>query len=85
MIKVSIKWILILLLIVGVGAFGWYSGYKFNAFKGKQTESGTVLLEKIKKVSQLVTVQGEMSEIYKFKEYQFFDLLPFPFIRKIIV
>lgn len=75
--KVSIKWFIIILLIAGAGAFGWYSGYKFNTFETKKTESSTVLLEKIKKVTQLVTVQGEMSEIYQYKEYQFFDLLPF--------
>lgn len=75
--KVGIKWILILGIFLVATVAAWYSGYKYQMFDTKQVEDSTVLLERVKKVTQLVTVQGEMSEIYTFSEYQYFDISAF--------
>jgi len=42
-------------------------------------ENATVLLEKIKTVAKLVTVEGYFSEVYDYKDYWQYDL---PFLRK---
>ncbi len=75
--KISIKVILGILLIVASIFFGTYLGYQWFAPKVSSEEQSTILLEKIKNITQLATVQGELSEIYKYKEHQFFDIAPF--------
>jgi Protein of unknown function (DUF4230) len=55
-----------LLLVFALG--GWASWY-FFAPKEKPVEESTVLLEKIKTVCKLVTVEGQFSEIYNYSEY----------------
>jgi Protein of unknown function (DUF4230) len=48
---------------------GWLT-YQFFVPKQKATESSTVLLEKIRAVCKLVTVEGQFSEIYNYDEYE---------------
>ncbi len=43
----------------------------------KSEISSAVLLERIEKVSKLITVEGHFSEIYDYKDYYFYDLSPF--------
>jgi len=40
-------------------------------------EQSTVLLEKIKKVTKLITVEGYFAEIYDHKDYYYYDISPF--------
>lgn len=61
------------LLLIGalVGAFllgGWLA-YRFWAPKSQPVESASVLLEKIRAVVKLTTVEGQFSEIYNYSEY----------------
>ena len=62
-----------LLLILGLAlAFvlgGWLS-LRLLAPKPKPVEEATVLLEKIRQVFKLVTVEGQFSEVYNYNEYQ---------------
>lgn len=61
------------LLLIGAVALafllgGWLA-YRFFAPPPKPVENATVLLEKIRKVLKLTTVEGDFSEIYNYSEY----------------
>ena len=58
-----------LLLITAVFILGGLASWYFFAPKNKPVEESTVLLEKIKTVCKLVTVEGQFSEIYNYSEY----------------
>lgn len=63
-------------LIFGLGVL--VTRYFYTArLKTNSDEQSTVLLEKIKKVSKLVTVEGYFSEIYDYKDYYGYDWSPF--------
>ncbi|MFZ1457390.1 MAG: DUF4230 domain-containing protein [Saprospiraceae bacterium] len=84
MIRLGIKQILIsTILILGLGFAMWYY-MKNHIFKVQEAESSTLVLEKIKTVTKLITVEGQFSELYNYKEsyeYDFFNL----FSKKIIL
>ena len=63
-----------ILLLVGLA---WWTGVKSNLWKKYEAESSTVLLNKIEKVVKLVAVEGNISEIYDYKDYYNFDIAPF--------
>ncbi len=67
--------ILLMILIFGAGLF--LAKY-ISIFSPQQvTETSTeVLLERVRKVAKLVTVEGEFSEIYTHKDYYYFDFWP---------
>lgn len=77
MIKFSVKWIIIIAVFIIAIAGSWYSGYRFQMFDTVKQESSEVLLERVKKVTQLVTVQAEMSEIYTYQDFKYFDISMF--------
>ncbi len=58
--------ILIILLAIGIA---WYSGFKASFFEKKSTLTQEVVLEQIKNVVKLGTVEGYFSEIYNYKEH----------------
>ena len=65
-----LKRILILVALVLAFSLGGWLTYRFFAPKEtKPQESATVLLEKIREVVKLTTVEGEFSEIYNYSEY----------------
>lgn len=69
----------VLLLILGALIF---IGYKVNNWvqwrKEYQVEaSSQAILDRIEKVSKLITVEGYFSEIYDYKDYYWYDLSPF--------
>ncbi|MEQ1746335.1 MAG: DUF4230 domain-containing protein [Saprospiraceae bacterium] len=51
---------------------GWLAVRLFTPKETKPQESATVLLEKIRTVVKLTTVEGEFSEIYNYSEYSGF-------------
>lgn len=61
------------ILLIGAVALAFVLGswlvYRFLAPAPKPAESATILLEKIRKVIKLTTVEGEFSEIYSYNEY----------------
>lgn len=63
-----------ILILVGLA---WWTGVKSTLWKKYEAESSTVLLNKIEKVVKLVAVEGNISEIYDYKDYYNFDIAPF--------
>lgn len=59
----------IIILVASFLVGGWLSWRYFSA-NPKAIEDSTVLLEKIKTVAKLSTVEGTFSEIYNYSEYQ---------------
>ncbi len=57
---------------------GWYGQQYYESFKAtKAEENSQVLLEKIKTVCKMVTVEGYFSEVYDYKDYWGYDMGPF--------
>lgn len=66
------------LALVAVFALGIFVAKKYYQVGKLSTEQDAkVLLERIKTVAKLVTVEGYFSEIYTHKDYYHFDLSPF--------
>lgn len=77
----TIKSVLIpaaLLLVFLLGVVVTRQFYVRSAKENSREES-EVLLEKIRTVAKLVTVEGYFSEIYNYQDYYYYDL---PFLRK---
>ncbi len=64
---------LVLAFGLGIWAMDWY--HKKTA--ANVEEQSTVLLEKIKKVTKLITVEGHFTEIYSHKDHYYYDISPF--------
>ena len=75
--------IIVLFAILLAGVLGWYVGFKKQWGEAQVTENSTVMLEKIQKVFKFVAAEGEISEIYDYKDYQYYDISPFR--KKILV
>ncbi len=75
MIKKALITIGILALCFAI-FWGTKKYYTFSA-KVETQEQSQVLLEKIKTVCKLVTVEGYFSEVYDYQEYWGYDLSPF--------
>ncbi|MCF8246901.1 MAG: DUF4230 domain-containing protein [Saprospiraceae bacterium] len=73
----SILLVILLLAVFVTGIFvtRWYA----KRTEAQVTENGVVLLERIKQVAKLVTVEGYFSEIYDYQDYYGYDL---SFFRK---
>ena len=84
MVRFSVRQLIfILILLIAILAGTWYflSNHFFEASKAENT---TIVLEKIKTVTKLITVEGQFSELYNYKEtydYDFFNL----FSKKILL
>lgn len=63
--------------LVIVFAIAWYSGMKYQLFQIKKTETSQVIVERIDKVLQLVTVESQFAEIYDYKDYRIYNTWPF--------
>lgn len=81
--KSVFKYIIVFLIGVASTFFVWQYLGSNSFFERKKVESSTVLLEKVKRVTQLVTIQGELSEIYTHKDHVMFNADPF--IKKALV
>lgn len=64
-----------LIFVFGLGVFATKQYYSYNETVTK--ENSQVLLERIKTVAKLVTVEGYFSEVYSHEDYYNFDLSPF--------
>ena len=66
------------LIIIAVGAAVFFAtSYYYTAGKVTADEQSQILMEKIKAVTKLVTVEGYFSEIYDYEDYWNYDLSPF--------
>lgn len=68
------NYILIILSMTLVAITAYFMGQKSQLFQSKEKESADVVLEKISKVFKMVAVEGEVSEIYNYKAYQYWDI-----------
>jgi Protein of unknown function (DUF4230) len=66
-----------ILAFIGIFFAGYVVSQLFGSAKSNATEQSRVLLEKINTVSKLVTVEGQFSEIYDYKDYWGYDFSPF--------
>ncbi len=62
--------VLLFTFFLGVLLTRWY----FQRTQKVETENSTILLERIKQVAKLVTVEGYFSEIYDYKDYYGYDM-----------
>ncbi len=68
--------IIIIIFLLALGT-AWWMGFKSSMFERYQEENATVLLNRIEKVMKLIAVEGNISEVYDYKEYFSFDISPF--------
>lgn len=70
MIIPSRSWLYLLVLVLAFLVGGW-AAYRFFVPKPaeKPQEEATVLLEKVREVLKLTTIEGEFSEVYSYNEY----------------
>ena len=65
-----------LLILLAFGGGAWLMRYYYQLQQPNAMEEGTVLLEQINKVAKLITVEGEFSELYTYKDYLYYDISP---------
>ena len=63
----------------GIGVCQWWHGKSTP----QSEEQSKILLEKVKTVAKLITVEGYFSEVYNYKDYWGYDF--FPFQKKALV
>lgn len=68
------KYLIIILIILSAIGIAWYSGFKASFFEKKSSLTQEVVMEQIKNVVKLGTVEGYFSEIYNYKEHYGPDL-----------
>ncbi len=72
------KWLFgILTLVLAIAAGFWIRGSISFVPKKIVQEQQSAILESIKEVSKLVTVEGQFAEIYDYKDYYTYDWAPF--------
>ena len=71
------KIILGLLVIVVAAAVFFATSYYYTVGQVTAEEQSQVLMEKIKTVAKLVTVEGYFSEVYDYEDYWSYDISPF--------
>lgn len=84
MFSFNIKQLFAVLLIVMASMIGMYYFLKAKVFTPVVTESTTVMLERMRMVTKLTTVEGQFSEIYQGGEEYPIDFLGL-FSKKILV
>ena len=68
----------LLIILTALSCFGIFSIYqKLTQIKRVDQVTSVVLLERVERVFQLVTVEGNFSEIYNYENHIFADLWPF--------
>lgn len=84
MIRAFIKQYLISgIILIALGMGMWYY-MKSQFFEVKNAENTTLVLEKIKTVTKLISVEGQFSELYNHKEYYEYDFFNL-FTKKILL
>jgi Protein of unknown function (DUF4230) len=60
------------LVLAAVFALGGFAGWQFFSKKSVPQQSAQIMLERVKKVCKLVTVEGQYSEVFSHSEYEGF-------------
>ena len=70
--------VLAVMCMAGIFWLGYCTAGRWSEkWQTQPTEEATVLVEKIRLVTRLITVEGFFSEIYDYKDYYGYDLAPF--------
>ena len=72
--KALLKYAIIIILILSSLLTGILWGRKMEIFKTHETENSQVMMKKISKVFKLVAVEAQVSEIYNYKQYRYWDI-----------
>ncbi len=75
--------LILILAILMAGSAGWYFGFKNKISQRYVEENSTAVMNRIEKVFKLVAAEGHVSEIYDYKDYQYYDISPLR--KKILV
>lgn len=75
--KTSIKYIFYTLLLITLVGSGVYLGSQFSFFKTHSEINEEVLLERVRNVIKLGTVEATFSEIFNYSDYYSYDISPF--------
>lgn len=84
MLKFTIRQIIFVSIVVLALVAGFWFFTKSQLFQSRKAENTTIMLEKIKTVTKLISVEGQFSELFDYKEtydYDFFNL----FSKKILL
>lgn len=65
------------LLLILIGAILGFFGRSWLDGRSQTTVDYNIILEKIKTVAKLVTVEGEYSNVYNYQDFKWFDVGPF--------
>lgn len=68
------KNLIIVLLILGGIILAWFLGFKYSFFQKKSEISKEIILEQVKNVLKLGTVEGYFSEIFDYKDHYGIDI-----------
>lgn len=68
--------LLYIILALGVLAFAFWSGIWYVKQKTVTSHSSDLVIENIEKIWRLSTVEARISELYKFKDYYYYDFSP---------
>ena len=77
--RIILLFILVLAFALGI----WFSNSYHGFFKSKKEETATVLIQSIQKVTKLIAVEGNFSEIYTYKDY--YGINMFLFQKKALI
>ena len=69
-----IKYLLIFLLFAVALGIAWYSGFKYRFGQKHVEENKELVLERVKKVTKLIAVEGYFSELYDYEDYRYWDI-----------
>ena len=75
--NIRVRVLLYTLLLVLVAAAAWIYGKQSSFSESHSVTNAQILLERMKDVQKLVTVEGHFSEIYDYKDYYIYDISPF--------
>ncbi len=68
--------LLIAIFLLSIAA-AWFLGYKESFMQSKVEVSSETILQEVRNVVKLVTVEGYFSEVFDYKEHFGFDISPF--------
>lgn len=64
----------IVFILSGIAVFAYFRSCAPNASNQVESQDATILLDRIEKVTKLITVEGYFSEVYKYKDYYKYDI-----------
>lgn len=74
--KLTFRSLLAFFLVLALVAIAGYAGFRFSLVKKHTEISKEILLEKVKHVVKLGTVEGVFSEIYNYSDYYSYNIGP---------